>query len=190
MSNIEDDLIADLSAIDARREKLGEALEKLKTTPQNTKSSLVPDSGVGFGQKIFDNSFDEIDYRTPRNTGDRLGHMRFPEPGYTLYKDKQTDGRDFPKEEDNKFSSFGTLRQPVFTDIYLTPTSSLNTRSTVTSIASSTVTWSSKLNPVHELRSPGMSLNDNDQNTMPKENPYGKTIMKPATYDGSGSWID
>lgn len=35
-----------------------------------------------------------------------------------------------------------------------------------------------------------MSLNDNDQNTMPKVNPYGKTIMKPATYDGSGSWID
>lgn len=108
MSNIEDDLIADLSAIDARREKLREALEKLKTAPQNTKSSFVPDSGVDVGQKIFDNSFDELDYRTPRNTGDRLGHMRFPEPGYTLYKDKQTDGRDFPKEEDNKFWNIKT----------------------------------------------------------------------------------
>lgn len=51
MSNIEDDLIAGLSAIDARREKLREALEKLKTTPQNTKSSLVPDSGVDVGQR-------------------------------------------------------------------------------------------------------------------------------------------
>lgn len=91
MSNIEDDLIADLNAIDARREKLREALKKLKTTPQNTKSSLVPDSEGDVGQKIFDNSLDEFECRTPRNTGDRLGHMRLPEPGYTLYKDKQTE---------------------------------------------------------------------------------------------------
>lgn len=72
MSNIEDDLIADLNAIDARREKLREALKKLKTTPQNTKSSLVPDSEGDVGQKIFDNSLDEFECRTPRNTGDRL----------------------------------------------------------------------------------------------------------------------
>lgn len=48
MSNVKDDLIADLSAIDARREKLREALENRK---QNTKSSLVPDSGVDVGKR-------------------------------------------------------------------------------------------------------------------------------------------
>lgn len=105
MSNIKDDLIADLSAIDARREKLREALEKLKTEYQVFTSTRFRSR---CRQKIFDNSFDELDYRTPRNTGDRLGHMRFPEPGYTLYKDKQTDGRDFPKEEDNKFWNIKT----------------------------------------------------------------------------------
>lgn len=142
---------------------------------------MVPDSGIDVRQKIFDNSLDELDYRTPRNIGDRLGHMRYPEPGYTLYKEKQIDGRDFLKEEENKLSSFSTLRQPVFTETYLTPTPSLNTRSTASSLATSTVTRSNKYKPVHEplyghLRSHGMTLIDNDPNTTPKENSYRKTI--------------
>ena len=49
MSDIEDELLADLSAIDARREKLREELGKLRSTPQITKSSVVPDSGVDVG---------------------------------------------------------------------------------------------------------------------------------------------
>jgi hypothetical protein len=30
----------------------------------------------------------------------------------------------------------------------------------------------------------------NNSDALPKDYSYGKTVMKPATYDGSGSWID
>lgn len=108
MSNKEDDLIADLSAIDARREKLREALKKLKLTLQTFKTSLVQNSGIDVRQKIFHNNLNKLVFRKPRNKGDRLGHMRYPEPGYTLYKEKQAYNRNFQKEDENKLSSFGT----------------------------------------------------------------------------------
>lgn len=60
ISNKEDDLIADLLAIDVRREKLG----------KNTTEYQVF-TGTRFWNrcqvKIFDNSLDELDYRKPRN---------------------------------------------------------------------------------------------------------------------------
>lgn len=46
---------------------LREALEKLKSTPKTTKSSLLPESGIDVRQKFLDLSLDELDYRTPRN---------------------------------------------------------------------------------------------------------------------------
>lgn len=45
MDDKEADLWADLSAIDARREKLKETLDKLRSTPYTSKPSLIPDSG-------------------------------------------------------------------------------------------------------------------------------------------------
>lgn len=44
-----------------------EALEKLKSTPKTTKSSLLPESGIDVRQKFLDLSLDELDYRTPKN---------------------------------------------------------------------------------------------------------------------------
>lgn len=61
INNKEDELITDLNAIYSRREKLREALERLKTPPQTTKSSVVPDSGINDRQQILDNSLDELD---------------------------------------------------------------------------------------------------------------------------------
>lgn len=106
--NKEDVLWTDLSAIDARRELLREALKKLKLTLKTIKSSLVQNSGIDVRQNIFLNSLNKLVYRKPRNKRDRLGHMRYPEPGYTLYKEKQADNRNFQKEDENKLSSFGT----------------------------------------------------------------------------------
>lgn len=46
MENIEAELYADLSAIEAKREKLRETLDRLKLTPQSTKSNVVLYSAV------------------------------------------------------------------------------------------------------------------------------------------------
>lgn len=43
--------------------------------------------------------------------------MRYPEPSYTLYKEKQADNRNFQKEDENKLSSFGTQKASFNRDI-------------------------------------------------------------------------
>lgn len=63
-------MIADLNATSDLRH----ASEKLKTPRKTTKSSVVPDSEIYLRQQILDNSWDELDYKTPRNTGERLMH--------------------------------------------------------------------------------------------------------------------
>lgn len=82
-------------------------------------------------------------------------------------------------------------KKPVLTETFLTPTSSLSTRSTLSSLVTSTSTWSNKHNPVHEheplyghLCSSGMPLSYNDPNTIPPPLPL-KKVMKPATFNRS-----
>lgn len=83
-------------------------MKKLKLTLKTIKSSLVQNTVIDVRQNIFLNSLNKLVYRKPRNKRDRLGHMRYPEPGYTLYKEKQADNRNVQKEDENKLSSFGT----------------------------------------------------------------------------------
>lgn len=81
----EDDLLADLSAIDARREKLRAEIERLRSTPQFAKHSPIPDFGVDMGYKSNRNPGDsfEINFKTPKNTGYAPGHFEYPTPGNT-----------------------------------------------------------------------------------------------------------
>lgn len=148
----EDDLLADLSAIDARREKLRAEIERLRSTPQFAKHSPIPDSGVDMGYKSNRNPDDsfEIKFKTPKNTGYAPGHFEYPTPGYTLYEDEKD--RTLPKVTDteNRLPRLGTISQPVFTETYLTPNPYLSTRCAVSSSDSSTVTWSNNWNPVQE----------------------------------------
>jgi hypothetical protein len=97
-------------------------------------------------------SVDELNNTMPWSTGHAVGHTRYPEPGYTLYEDKQTVDRTFLKDTENKLPHFGTIviRQPVFTKTHLTPFPSMNTRCAVYSSASSTLTWSKNYNPLQE----------------------------------------
>lgn len=192
MNDRGEELLADLSAIDARREKLREEIERLRSTPRTTECSVIPDSGVDVRYRNPDNSLDELNYIIPRSAGHVVGHTRYPEPGYTLYKDEQIVDRTLLKDIENKLPRFGTIRQPDFTETPLTPNPSLNTRCAVSSSASSTVTWSTNQNPVHKpvYSLPTRGMSNNDSNELPKEYSYGKTVMKSATYDGSGSWID
>jgi hypothetical protein len=81
MSDREDELLADLSAIDARREKLREELGKLRSTPQITKSSVVPDSGVDVRYRNQESRVDKLDNTMPWSTGHAVAHARYLEPG-------------------------------------------------------------------------------------------------------------
>jgi hypothetical protein len=194
MSDIEDELLTDLNAIDVRTEKLREELGKLPSTTQITKSSVVPDSGVDVMYGNQGNSVGELNYTMHMvwNTGHAVGHTRYPGPGYTLYEDKQTVDRTFLKDTENKLPHFDTILQPIFTKTYLTPRPSMNTRCSVFSSVSSTVTWSKNHSPVQApvyRHAPTLGMS-NDLDARIKEHSYGKTPMKPATYSASWSWID
>lgn len=108
-----------------------------------------------------------------------------------MYEDEKD--RTLPKVTDteNRLPRLGTISQPVFTETYLTPNPYLSTRCAVSSSDSSTVTWSNNWNPVQEsvYRSfPPITATKNISNERSQD--YGKTVMKPATYDGTASWID
>lgn len=169
-------------------------MKKLKLTLKTIKSSLVQNSGIDVRQNIFLNSLNKLVYRKPRNKRDRLGHMRYPEPGYTLYKEKQADNSNVKKKMKIN-CQVSVHKKPVLTETFLTPTSSLTTRSTLSSLVTFTSTWSNKHNPVHEheplyghLCSSGMPLSYNDPNTIPPPPP--KKVMKPATFNRSRSCIN
>lgn len=93
MNDKEAELWADLSVIDARREKLKETLDRLRSTPYTSNPSMIPDSGVDVRPK-YDASMDDrssqyantASANVKSDTAENFGYSKYPKSDFSVYR--------------------------------------------------------------------------------------------------------
>lgn len=187
--DVEQELLADLEKIDAERQRLKEKLQMMmhKQSPAKvTKSSMVSDLSCtdAGAQRPQDDTMAELNRRYLHGS-----------PSYELYGPDEKDAR--PKVRANDLcEDMSTLRftegDKEFYQRTSTPGvhfSSPETRSTSTPTS---VTWSLAkdsytMPSIPRAWGPNVTPMKNE---MIDNQQFGKTVMKPATFDGTSSWID
>jgi hypothetical protein len=180
----------ELGAIDARREKLKDTLDRLSAKRGFTKAPSFADSGVDVQSKVHDTSLEELtekrvtETQRTKHPGDQTEQRT---PGYLLYGPDELDD----EKESYKLPCTGTsTTRPL-----------LSAEEHMTRYSTPRVSWDTSeadrvLNDVKRKVSkdimPPLSRSPvlNSSVSSGDGDGHGRTIMKPANFDGAGSWID
>ena len=192
MAEYESDLWDELSAIDAKRQKLKETLDRLESKRQFTKSPSFPDSGVDVQSKVCDTSLEELTGKKVTKTQSRKqspGQTEQSIPGYMLYDPDELDTRDEKNKYELRNPCTSATRPFISTEEHMTRHSTPRVRWDI--LEEDRVVQDVKRNVSKDVMPPisrsiilvsTVSTSDSDA--------HGKTVMKRAIFDGTGSWID
>lgn len=199
MNDKEAELWADLNVIDARREKLKETLDRLRSTPYTSNPSMIPDSGVDVRPK-YDTSMDDkssqyantASANVKSDTAENFGYSKYPKSDFSVYRG-ETSQETYKANSD--YLNPRSIEQPNFSETLLAGSFPHSTHSLGATSTTTSVTWTSRHGAWNDRPHSNQVFNrsvysqGNTENNL-VDNDRGKTIMKPATFDGTSSWID
>lgn len=121
MNDKEDELCADLSIIDARREKSQETLDKVRSTPYTSKP-LITDSGVDVRPKndtsiVSSRYANTTSAKVKTDTAENFDHPKSPKSDYSVYRG-QTSQETLGKAN-RDYLSPRSIEQPNFSETLL-----------------------------------------------------------------------
>ena len=176
----------ELGAIDARREKLKDTLDRLSAKRGFTKAPSFADSGVDLQSKVHDTSLEELTRKRVTETqrtkqpGDQTEQRT---PGYLLYGPEERESFKLPRPGTSTTRPLFSAEEHMTR--YSTPRVSWDT-SEADRVLNDVKRKVSKdiMPPLSQSSVLNSTVSSGDGDA------HGKTIMKPATFDGTGSWID
>lgn len=200
MNDKEAELWADLGVIDARREKLKETLDRLRSTPYTSKPSMIPDSGVDVRPK-YDTSIDDrssqyantASANVKSDTAENFDHPKYPKSDFSVYRGETS--QETLEKANSDYLRPRSIEQPNFSETLLAGSFPHSTHSLGATSTTTSVTWTSRHGAWNDRPHTNQVFNrsvntlGNPENNL-VDSSMGKTIMKPATFDGTSSWID